>query len=319
MERDEAGTLAALKERRRAIVDPLLKKHRGRIIKVMGDGVLAEFASAVNAVECAVELQKSMTAAGAGEPEDQRIVLRVGVNLGDVMVEGSDLYGDGVNIAARLESLSEPGGLCISASVFEHVNGKVPHSFVSLGPQTLKNIDRPIQVYRLTRGDSPRPAVFVINPSLPDKPSIAVLPFVNMSGDPEQEFFADGLTEDIIAALSRISALWVIARTSTFTYKGKPTDVKRVARELDVRYVMEGSVRRAGDRLRVTAQLIDAATGRHIWAERYDRTLSDLFDIQDEITRSVAASTQTQLHLAEGVAAESRPSADFKARDLAVR
>ena len=229
MEHDEAGTLAMLKERRRAIVDPLIKKHRGRIVKLMGDGVLVEFASAVNAVECAVELQKSMTAAAAGEPEDRQIVLRVGVNLGDVMVEGSDLYGDGVNIAARLESLSEAGGLCISASVFEHVNGKLPHSFVSLGPQTLKNIDRPIHIYRLTGKDGAGPAVSAVELPLPDRPSIVVLPFVNMSADAEQSYFVDGLTEDLITDLSKVPELFVIARNSSFAYKGRSIDTRQIA------------------------------------------------------------------------------------------
>ncbi len=317
MEKDEAGTLAALKQRREGILEPLVAEHQGRIVKLMGDGVLVEFASAVNAVQCAIELQKRMAEANVELPDDQAIVLRVGVNLGDVIIDGLDIQGDGVNVAARLEGMADPGGICVSGSVFEQVDRRVPAAFDDLGDRALKNISRPVRVYRVTGGTE------VVRSNLGSpvltKPSIAVLPFVNMSGDPEQEFFVDGLTEDIITALSRISALWVIARTSTFTYKGKPTDVKRVAKELGVRYVMEGSARRAGDRLRVTAQLIDAATGHHVWAERYDRSLADIFEIQDEITRSVVASTETQVMLAEGHVAGSRPSTDFKARDLIAR
>ena len=317
METDEAGTLAALKARRRDVLNPLVTKHQGRIFKTTGDGVLVEFASAVNAVQCAVDLQHGMAEANAGLPEDSHIVLRIGVNLGDVMVEGGDLYGDGVNVAARLEAIAEPGIVVVSRTVFDHVRGKVKFGFDDLGERQLKNIAEPLRIYRLRPDGKTLTAPSA--PALPGKPPIAVLPFVNMSGDPEQEYFSDGLTEDIIAALSRVSGFLVIARTSTFAYKGKPTDVKRVAKELGVRYVMEGSVRRAGDRFRVTAQLIDAETGHHVWAERYDRPMAEFFDMQDEITRSVAASTQTQVALAEGLAATSRPSIDFKARDLVVK
>jgi adenylate cyclase len=319
MERDEVGTLATLKARRTEVLQPMVSRHWGRIVKLMGDGVLIEFASAVDAVECAVALQEAMEAANAGLPEDRQIVLRIGINLGDVMVEGTDLYGDGVNVAARLEALAEPGSVFVSQAIFSHVRGKVQASFEDLGEHNLKNMREPVRVYRATNTASPDVVASPSRVAAASKPSIAVLPFVNMSGDPEQEFFADGLTEDIITALSRISGFFVIARTSIFTYKGKPIDVKRVAKELGVRYVMEGSVRRGGDRLRVTAQLIDADTGHHVWAERYDRSIAELFDIQDEITRSVAATTQTQLKLAEGQAAESRPSTDFKARDLVAR
>jgi len=316
MEQDEAGTLATLKERRRGILQPLVAEHHGRIFKMTGDGVLVEFGSAVNAVQCAVDLQQGIAAANGGQPEDRHIVLRIGVNLGDVMVEGSDLYGDGVNIAARLEAIADPGGILVSGSTHDYVRNKVSAGFDDLGTHSLKNIAEPVRAYRVTG----TPAVTVTASKLAtEKPSIAVLPLTNMSGDPEQEFFVDGLTEDIITALSRISALWVIARTSTFAYKGKSVDVKKVARELGARYVMEGSVRRAGDRLRVTAQLSDAATGHHVWAERYDRPLADLFDIQDDITRSVAASTETHVLFAERQAAEARPSIDFKVRDLVAR
>ncbi len=315
MEKDETGTLAALKQRREGILKPLVAQHHGRIVKFIGDGMLVEFASAVNAVQCAIELQGRMAEANGELPDHQAIVLRIGVNLGDVVIDGLDIQGDGVNVAARLEAMAEPGGICISSSVFEQVDRRVAAAYDDLGEQALKNISRPVRVYRLTAGTEVVRSD--VGSPVPTKPSIAVLPFANMSGDPEQEFFVDGLTEDIITALSRISALWVIARTSTFTYKGKSMDVKRVARELGVRYVMEGSVRRAGDRVRVSAQLIDAAAGgHHVWAERYDRPLADIFEIQDEITRSVAASTETQVYLAEGHVAESRASTDFKARDL---
>ena len=316
IEQDEAGTLAQLKQRRADILQPLVADHHGRIVKVMGDGVLVEFGSAVNAVACAVELQQKMAAANDDIADDRRIVLRIGINLGDVVIEGGDLYGDGVIIAVRLEAIAEPGGILVSGTAYDQVKNKVSAGFDDLGTQALKNIAEPVRAYRVTG----TPIVAAAAPkTVSDKPSIAVLPFTNMSGDREQEFFSDGITEDIITALSRISALWVIARTSTFTYKGTRTDVKRVAKELGVRYVMEGSVRRAGDRLRVTAQLIDATTGHHLWAERYDRSLSDLFVIQDEITRSVAASIETRVILAEREAAELRPSTDFKARDLIAR
>jgi adenylate cyclase len=316
IEKDEIGTLAALRQRRGGILEPLVAQHQGRIVKLMGDGVLVEFASAVDAVQCAIELQKRMADANRGLPDHRAIVLRIGVNLGDVVIDGLDIQGDGVNIAARLEAMAEPGGICISGSVFEQVERHLPVACDDLGDQTLKNISRPVRVYRVTGTEVIRTDEGSLAPT---KPSIAVLPFANMSGDPEQEFFVDGLTEDIITALSRISAFWVIARTSTFTYKGRPTEVKRVARELGVRYVMEGSVRRSGDRLRVTAQLIDAATGHHVWAERYDRPLADLFDIQDDITRSVVASTETHVLLAELQAAGSKPSTDLRSRDLVVR
>ncbi len=319
MERDEAGALAALKARRKDVLQPAVAKHHGRIVKVMGDGVLVEFGSAVNAVACAVELQAAMQGANSGVAEDRHILLRVGINLGDVMVEGGDLYGDGVNIAARLEGLSEAGGLCISASVFEHVNGKVSCSFESLGPQTLKNIDRPIEVYRLAGGDAPRPQVPVSNLPLPDKPSIAVLPFQNMSGDPEQEFFSDGMAEDIITALSKLRWFFVIARNSTFAYKGKSPDVRQVSRELGVRYVLEGSVRKAGPRVRITAQLVDGTSGNHIWAERYDREVADIFAVQDEITQSVVGAIEPQLYAAENLRIQSKPPESLDAWGCVIR
>ncbi|HEV8692896.1 MAG TPA: adenylate/guanylate cyclase domain-containing protein, partial [Lysobacter sp.] len=316
MGQDEAGTMATLKTRRKEVLEPLVARHQGRIFKVLGDGVLVEFGSAVNAVQCAVDLQQAMAATNGGEPEERHIVLRIGVNLGDVMVEGSDLYGDGVNIAARLEAIAEPGGILVSGTAHDHIGTKVKVRFEELAAQTLKNIAQSVRVYRIT--GTPTVVVTVTKP-VSDKPSIAVLPFANMSGDPEQEFFADGLTEDIITALSRVSGLIVIARTSCFIYKDQKVDAKRVAKELNVRYIIEGSVRRAGDRVRVTAQLIDGMTGHHVWAERYDRPAGDIFDIQDDIMRSVAASTETQIQLSERLVIESRRGGELQAGELVTR
>ena len=293
---DEAGTLAALKTRRSGVLQPIVSKHRGRIIKLMGDGALIEFGSAVDAVECAMQLQQGMEAANAGLPEDSRIVLRVGINVGDVMVEGSDLYGDGVNVAARLEALAKPGSVFVSQTVFNHVRGKVSFTFEDLGEQTLKNMAEPVRVY----GVSGTPAVATTEArAIADKPSIAVLPFQNMSGDPEQEYFAEGIAEDIITALSRFHSFLVIARNSSFTFKGRTVDVKEVARDLSVRYVVAGSVRNAANRVRVSAQLIDVSSGAHLWAERYDRDLDDIFVVQDEITQSVVASIAPEFESAE--------------------
>ena len=316
VERDEAGTVAALKERRKQVLEPLVAKHQGRIFKVTGDGVLVEFASAVHAVQCAVDLQQAMASANDGLAEDRRIVLRIGVNLGDVIVETGDLYGEGVIVATRLESIAEPGNVLLSGAAYDQVKNKISAYFDDLGAQSLKNILEPVRAYRVAG----RPAAAAAPAkSIVDKPSIAVLPFVNMSGDPDQDYFGDGLTEDIITALSRVSGLTVIARTSSFVYKGQNADTKRVAKELGVGYVMEGSVRRAGDRIRVTAQLIDGKTGHHVWAERYDRPAGDMFDIQDEIMRNVAASTETQIQLSERQAIESRAPGEPKAGDLTMR
>jgi TolB-like protein len=284
MQADEAGTLAALKSRRADVLQPLVSRHHGRIVKLMGDGVLVEFGSAVAAVECAVELQQAMETANADLSGDRRIVLRIGINLGDVIIEGSDLYGDGVNIAARLEPLAEPGGICVSAKVHGEVAKKLRLAFDYMGEKCLKNMDEPIAVYRLLANIGAEPAA---RPASSSKPSIAVLPFTNMSGDPEQEYFSDGITEDIITELSRFRNLLVIARNSSFAYKGKSVNLAVVARELGADYVLEGSVRRAGNRIRVTAQLIDAVGGSHVWAERYDRELADIFEVQDELTRSI--------------------------------
>jgi adenylate cyclase len=294
---DEAGTLAVLKARRRDVLVPLVARHRGRIFKIAGDGVLIEFGSAVDAVQCAVDLQQGMAAANDGQPDERHIVLRIGINLGDVMVEGSDLYGDGVNIAARLESLADPGGICLSAMIHQNVKTKLNLSFEDIGEQRLKNIAEPVRTFRIHLGSTAAAAVPRAAGALPlpDKPSIAVLPFTNMSGEPEQEHFSDGISEDIITALSKLSKLFVVARNSTFTYKGRPIDVKQVGREQGVRYVLEGSVRRGGNRLRITAQLIDAVSGHHLWAQRYDRPMQDVFELQDEITREVASALQVEL------------------------
>jgi TolB-like protein len=292
MEADEAGTLAALKTRRKQVLQPLVASHHGRVFKITGDGVLVEFSSAVNAVQCAVDLQRAMAIANGDQPKDLHIVLRIGVNLGDVMVEGSDLYGEGVNIAARLEAIAEPGGILISGTAHDHVGTKVKVSFEELSAQTLKNIAQPVRLYRVT--GTPAVIATATNPAS-DKPSIAVLPFTNMSGDPEQEYFSDGLTEDIITELSRFRNLLVVARNSSFTFKGQAVDVKEIGRKLGAGYVVEGSVRRAGNRIRITAQLLESATGNHLWAERYDRELEDIFAVQDELVRAISGVIPGQL------------------------
>jgi adenylate cyclase len=323
MEMDEAGTLAALKARRGDVLAPVVTQHHGRIVKVMGDGVLVEFASAVDAVQCAVELQKGFANANQSVPDTHHIVLRIGINLGEVIIEGSDLYGDGVNLAARLEAIAESGGICVSAKVFAEVQGKVDISFDDMGERALKNIALPQRVYRVA-GHAPNPAPLSSERgteplSLPSRPSIAVLPFLNLSGDPEQEYLTDGLTEDIITGLSRVRGLFVIARNSAFAYKGQAVAVTLVARDLGVRYVLEGSVRKFGHRVRISAQLVDATTGHHVWAEKFDRELIEIFDLQDEITRNVVASTQTQILLAEGGPIHGHNRPDISAWSLVSR
>ena len=301
MAADEAGTLTALKAHRKEVLEPLVARHQGRIFKVVGDGVLVEFASAVNAVQCAVDLQQSMAAANAGQPEDRHIILRIGVNLGDVMVEGGDLYGDGVNVAARLEGVADPGGICLSRGAHDQVKRKLDVVFEDGGEQQLKNIAEPVRVYRMrpiTAAASITSHLTAPVRPLPDKPSIAVLPFQNMSGDPEQDYFCDGLVEDIITTLSKLTGLRVTARNSTFVFKGRSVDVREAAQRLGVRYVLEGSVRKSGNRIRIAAQLIDAQDGTHLWAERYDRVMDDIFAIQDEITLVLA--TEMQVKLTEG-------------------
>ena len=294
---DEEGTLARLKRLRAELVDPAIGDCRGRIFKTTGDGLLAEFPSVVNAVQCAVRVQSAMAERAAGEPDDRRIVLRIGINLGDVIVEGEDLYGDGVNVAARLEGICDAGGIFVSGSAHEQVADKLKLTFEDLGEKSVKNIARPVRVYCVRpQGQGARPR----GPSAKaaataETPSIAVLPFQNMSGDAEQEYFSDGITEDIITDLSKLSGLLVIARNSTFTYKGKPADVREVGKRFGVTHVLEGSVRRAGDRVRITAQLLQSGTGHHVWAERYDRNLADIFAVQDGITREIVAALDVKL------------------------
>jgi len=324
MEQDEAGTMALLRARRHDVLMPAVARQGGRVFKVMGDGVLIEFTSVVNAVECAIDLQKAMQAQNADLPAHQHILLRIGINLGDVMVEGSDLYGDGVNLAARLESLAEPGGICVSGDVYRQVRSKLQMQFQDLGEQKVKNIVGPVHAYRVQADDAgPAPAVSPeIHRSasgLPNKPSIAVLPFANMSNDPEQEYFADGMVEDIITALSRFNQLFVIARNSSFTYKGRAVDVRQVAKELGVRFVLEGSVRKAGNRVRITGQLIDAATGAHLWADRFDGGLEDVFELQDKITGSVVGAIEPTLRKVEIERARRKPVENLDAYDLYLR
>lgn len=287
MGQDEAGTLQALKKARAEVIDPKIAEHKGRVFKTTGDGVLAEFPSVVNAVACAASIQREMAGRNADRPDDQGLRLRIGVNLGDVVVEGEDLFGDGVNLAARLEGVAPPGGVAVAAVVHNQIGNRLDLQFEDMGEQALKNIDRPVRVYRAKFDGAPSASpssARKVGP-LADKPSIAVLPFNNMSADPEQDFFADGITEDIITELSRFRSLSVIARNSSFTYKGRAAKVTDVARDLGASHILEGSIRRSGTRLRITAQLIDAETGSHIWADRYDRELADMFLVQDEITR----------------------------------
>jgi len=322
---DEEGTLARLKTLRRELADPKIKEHRGRIVKTTGDGLLIEFASVVDAVRCAVEVQREMAERNADVPPDRRIEFRMGINVGDIIREGRDIFGDGVNVAARLETLAEPGGICVSRVVRDQVRDKLAFSFEDMGEQQVKNIARPIRVHRILLEDRPSPSEPAIGIStksplsLPDKPSIAVLPFQNMSGDPEQEYFADGMVEEITTALSRIRWLFVIARNSSFTYKGQAVDVKQVGRELGVRYVLEGSVRRAGQRVRITAQLIDAIADAHLWADRFDGSLEDVFDLQDQVAISVAGVIEPTLQAAEIRRSSDRPTHDLPAYDLYLR
>jgi len=320
MGRDEAGTLATLKARRSEVLQPVVSKHHGRVVKVMGDGVLIEFASAVDAVECAVQLQSAMDAANVELTEDERIVLRIGINLGDVIVEGSDLYGDGVNIAARLESLADPGDVVISEKVRREVVSKLGLSFEDLGERILKNIAEAVRVYRVS-GPTTSTGKAAVSGTVPSaKPSIAVLPFTNMSGDPAQDYFSDGLTENIITGLSRFRDLFVIARHSSFAYKAKAAKVANVCRELGVRFVLEGSIQMASGRVRVTAQLIDGTTDRHVWAERYDRKLEDIFNVQDEVTDAIVGALATsyggRLRKAWSARSEGAVSPDFRAIDF---
>jgi adenylate cyclase len=322
MGEDEEGTLAALRAVRRELGDPKITEHRGRIVKTTGDGLLVEFASVVDAVRCAVEVQREMVARNAAVPAARRIEFRMGVNVGDIIIEDGDIFGDGVNIAARLEALAEPGGICISAAAHEQVRDKLDFSFEDMGEQQVKNIARPVRTHRIVVGSTSEPissAAASTEPSLPDKPSIAVLPFQNLSGDPEQEYFADGVVEDIVTALSRVGLFFVIARNSSFTYKGKPVDIKQVGRELGARYVLEGSIRKAANRVRITGQLIEATTGHHIWADRFDGSLDDIFDLQDRLTESVVGSIVPSVQRAEIARAYAKPTENLAAYDLYLR
>jgi len=311
---DEEGTLARLKAVRKALVDPAIASHRGRIVKTTGDGMLVEFASAVDAVRCAVEVQRGITRRNDGAPQDTRIEFRIGIHVGDIIFDDNDIFGDGVNIAARLEGIAEPGGICMSDDTYRQVRGKVEIACDDLGPQTLKNIVEPMGAWRVqlggqsaTKAQPGSPAGQAPALALPDKPSIAVLPFQNISGDPEQDYFADGVVEDIITALSRFKSLFVIARNSSFTYKGKAVDIKQIGRELGVRYVLEGSVRKAGGRLRITGQLIDVTTSAHLWADRFDGALEDIFDLQDKVTQQVIGAIAPEIDRAEIERASRRP------------
>src|SRR6266850_4013893 len=297
---DETGTLAALKTLQTDFIDGKIAEHQGRTVKLTGDGILVEFPSVVNAVACAAELQRGMRDRNASVPQDRRIEFRIGVNLGDVIVEGEDIFGDGVNVAARLESIAKPGGIMISGSVRDHVGNRLDLTFEDMGEQTLKNIERPVRVYSVALSDPVARDPEDVAPALQEqldkeRPSIAVLPFNNMSGDPEQEYFSDGITEDIITDLSNVSGLFVVARNTAFTYKGKPVKVQQVGQELGVNFILEGSVRKAGARVRVTGQLISSKDGGHVWAKRFDRDLTDIFAIQDEITHAIVEQLKVKL------------------------
>jgi adenylate cyclase len=317
MGRDEAGTARQLRDHL-AAVHTVIERHDGRIVKTMGDGLLIEFPSAVAAVEGAITLQRRMERRNARQPADRRMLFRIGVNLGDVLVQGDDILGDGVNVAARLESLAASGGICLSQAVYEQVKGKVDAQFRDLGSHRLKNIAEPVRAYAVEKAAAASAFVGVPLP-LPDEPSIVVLPFANLSEDPEQAFLSDGISEDLTTALSRLRWLFVIARNSAFAYKDKSVDVRTIARELGIRYALEGSVRRAGEHVRITAQLVDAEKGGHIWAERYDRLMDDIFAVQDEITGNIVASIEPHLYAREGYRAAAKPPESVDVWGLGVR
>jgi len=327
MGRDESGTLARLRKNRSERLDPVLAKYGGRLVKLTGDGALVEFGSAVDALSAAIEFQQAMADANHNQSADTALVFRMGLHLGDLIVEGEDLYGDGVNVAARLEGEAPAGGIAISRTVQEAVSGRLKATFEDFGELALKNIERPVQVFGVRWEPSDWQAVAAstlagtppVALQLPDKPSIAVLPFQNMSGDPEQEYFTDGMVEDIITGLSRFKALFVIARNSTSTYKGKAVDIRQVGRELGVRYVLEGSVRKAANHLRITGQLIDAASGSHLWADRFDGSVEDVFDLQDQVTMSVVGAIAPKVEQAEIERAKRKPVANLDAYDCYLR
>ncbi|MCH9000599.1 MAG: adenylate/guanylate cyclase domain-containing protein [Proteobacteria bacterium] len=319
---DEEGTIARLKSLREELVDPAIAKHQGRIVKTTGDGLLVEFPSVVDAVRCCISVQRQMAARNVDEPETTRIEFRIGVNIGDIIVEGEDIHGGGVNIAARLEQIAAPGGIIISAAAFDQVRGRLDFAHEDLGPQELKNIPEPVRVYRVIVGDDGTPPAVPDEAEpfpLPDEPSIAILAFDNLSGDPDQEYFADGIVEEITAALSKVRSFFVIARNSSFAFKGKPTDIKQVSRRLGVRYVLEGSVRKSGNRVRITAQLIDGTNGRHVWADRFDGTLEDIFDLQDQIAESVVGAIEPKLRASEIERSRRKPTTNLNAYDYFLR
>ncbi len=321
MGEDDAGTFAAVKALRKELFAPTVVEHHGRIVKLMGDGALVEFPSVVDAVECAVAVQRGVAERNSGIPEDKCIALRIGVNLGDIIIEGNDIYGDGVNVAARLQELAAPGGITLSATAHEHAMAKVDVGFVDGGEHELKNIAKPVRIYHWS-DDADCGAGIADKESslpLPDKPSIAVLPFTNMSGDAEQEYFSDGITEDIITELSRFRSLFVIARNSSFTFKGQAVDVTKIGRTLGVQYVVEGSIRKAGDQVRITAQLIEAETGNHVWAERYDRELEDIFAVQDEVVQAIVGTLVGRLAKAGAERALRKSGENLTAYDLLLR
>jgi TolB-like protein/class 3 adenylate cyclase len=323
---DEEGTLRQLKSHRKALVDPKITEHRGRIVKTTGDGMLVEFVSVVDAVRCAVDIQRGMVERNSEVPADKRIQFRIGINVGDIISDENDIFGDGVNVAARLEALAEPGGICVSRIVFDQVRDKLSFGFEDMGEQSVKNIARPIGVHRIQFSELAEPTVFKSGSAASQsdlagstRPSIAVLPFANMSGDSDQEYFADGIVEEIITALSHMRWLSVIARNSSFTYKGKNVDVKQVGRELGVRYVLEGSVRKAGNRVRITGQLIDTSTGSHLWADRFDGSIEDIFALQDEVMAKVVAAIAPKLEQAEIERAKRKPTDSLDAYDYFLR
>jgi adenylate cyclase len=319
---DEEGTLAQLKAFRKTLVDPTIAKHRGRIVKTTGDGMLVEFASAVDAARCAVEVQRGMADENTEIPQAKRIEFRIGIHLGDIIIDDNDIFGDGVNIAARLESIAVPGGISISRAVHDQVRDRINVCFDDKGEIALKNIARPVQVFAISGAKESKTTVSPESKpalALPDKPSIAVLPFTNMSGDPEQDYFADGMVEEIITALSHFRQLFVIARNSSFTYKGRAVDVKQVGRELGVRYVLEGSVRKAANRVRITGQLVDTSTGAHLWADRFDGGLGDIFDLQDQVTESVVGAIAPAVEKAEIERAKRKPTESLDAYTLYLR
>ena len=325
MSRDEARTLADLQTARRTLIEPAVAAYRGRIVKTVGDTMLVEFPSAVDAARCAVDVQRGMAERNATVPPDVRLEFRIGIHVGDIMIDEDDIFGEGVNLAARLEQIAEPGGICLSDEAYRHIRGKVEIIFDDMGLQVLKNIAQPTRAWRISIGVEPASAPSIVSISsvqplaLPDKPSIAVLPFQNIGGDPEQEYFADGMVEEIITALSRFKSLFVIARNSSFAYRGKNVDIKQIGRELGVRYVLEGSVRRVGDKVRISGQLIEAATGNHIWADRFDGGLGDVFGLQDQVSTSVVGLLAPRLEQAEFERARQKPTDKLDSYDFYLR